>query len=481
MNSTQGVLEAVNSLLLAIEGEALQSEIYFYGKPVNDFAADVLASNKVRQKALKEALQESGSDVMPAGALYVMQFNVCVSDYIKRPGMIDDLLHRPRIFKQLTPAAVQKYAGMKVADFAQLLYDICTDKGRKLTPADDAANGYKSPILMERCLNAAYVYTQVAAYLDKQNATFLPVPMPNGVMQLPWINTGIADIDEYTKQGKIIVGDTVFSVRKSEISTGALMLFLYLLHKAHNKGTASLSIPLREYAEVKKRSTSKQAIQKLKAEVAEQLEELAPLGYDAFAKVAGKAKSTGHILLNGGTHTVENGEIRWNFNQDLFNQLMIYAPTDTPLELFAADPRTSTFYFGMYIAQNRRLNEDKPGRDKIYMRTLVEKSPNLPTYAEVMKGNRNIADRIIKKAFADLDALETLYYDFYTAAGELVQSPDTVDYQTFINGFILVDYSDYPAHPDRVKKGQEHRKKQQDARERAQLAAAAKAAAENSQ
>lgn len=476
MNSTQGVMEAVNSLFLTIEGNAETEGFYFHGQP----AAEVYNKGGPWDSMADALLSTGEANNIPAGALYVMQLAICINDYIKRPGMVDALLQRPRVFKQLTPAALRKYAAMKTADFAQLLYDVCTDKGRKLTPADDEANGYKAPIMMDRCLYAAYIYAQVAAYLDKQNATFLPVPMPNGVMQLPWINTGIKNVDEYTKQGTITVGDTVFTVRKNDISTGALMLLLYLLHKARSTGKASLAIPLREYAEVKKRSTSKQAVQKLKAELSEQMEELAPLGYDAFAKISGKVKNTGHVLLNGGTHTIENGEIRWNFNQDLYNQLMIYAPTDTPLELFAADPRTSTFYFGMYIAQNRRLNEDKPGRAKIPMRTLVEKSPNLPTYAEVMKGNGNIAARIIKKAFTDLDALETLYYDFYTAAGERVENPDTLDYQTFINGYILVDYSEYPEHPERVKKGQERRKKAQDAKERAQMAAAAKAAAENS-
>lgn len=478
MNSTQGVLEAVNSLFLTIEGNAETEGFYFHGQPATE-----VYNNGGPWDSMADALLSTGeANNIPAGALYVMQLAICINDYIKRPGMIDALLQRPRVFKQLTPAAVRKYAAMKTADFAQLLYDVCTDKGRKLTPADDAANGHKAPIMMDRCLYAAYIYAQVAAYLDKQNASFLSVPMPNGIMQLPWINTGIRDIDTNTGNGTIIVGDTIFRVKKGlqEVSTGALMLVLYLLYKARSTGEASLSIPLREYAEVRGRSTSKQAIQKLKTETTAHMEELAILGYDAITRINGKAKNAGHILINGGTHIVENGAIHWNFNQDLYNQLMIYAPTDTPLELFTADPRTSTFYFGMYIAQNRRLNEDKPGRDKIPMRTLVEKSPNLPTYEEVMKGNRNVSDRIIKKAFADLDALDTLYYDFYTAAGERVENPDALDYQTFINGYILVDYSEYPQHPDRVKKSQEHRQKMREAKEKGQLLAATKAA-ENAQ
>lgn len=481
MNSTQGVMEACYNLFMTIEAEAAQSDIYFYGRPVTDFVKELLEAGQVRHRALKDALQAANADTMPAGALYALQFGICVNDYIKRPGMIDDLLHRPRIFKRLTAKDVQKRAGMDTAAFAQMLYDICTEKGRKLTPADDEKDGYKSPMLLERCLYASYVYNQVAEYLERQNAAFVPVPFNKGMQALALINTGIADIDENTKQGKITVGDVVFSVIAPKISTGALMLNDFFLKEAYRTQGASVAIPLREYAEAKKRSTTKQALQKLKAEVLEQMQELKPLHYSCQERIGGKLKTIGRIDINGGTAAVVNGVIYWNYNQDLFSQLLLYAPTDYPAELWAADPRTSTYYFGRYIAQNRRLNEGKPGREKIYMRTLVEKSPNLPTYAEVMKGNRNIADRIIKKAFADLDALETLYYDFYTAAGQRVDNPAALDYQTFIDGYIMVDYTEYPAHPDRVKKRKERQKKAQDAKEKAQLEAAAKAAAEKAQ
>ena len=219
MNSTQGVLEAVNGLFYAIEAETPAENVYFYSQPLDTLAKDLqnptdAMRHKIRYEAVKDALQSAGQDNIPAGSLYVMQFNIAVSDYIKREGMIDAMLRRPRVFKKLTPAAVRKYAGMKTADFAQLLYDICTDKGSKLTPADDEANGYKSPQLLERCLYAAYVYSQVAAYLDYQTTTFLPVPMPNGIMQLPFINSGKKEIDELEGNGIIKVGDTTFRVKK---------------------------------------------------------------------------------------------------------------------------------------------------------------------------------------------------------------------------------------------------------------------------
>lgn len=482
MTSTQGVLTACNDLFMGIEAEAEQSGIYFYGRPVTDFVKEMLEADRVKHKALRETLQETGADSMPAGALYALQLGLCINDYVRRPGIIENMMHRPKLFKKLTPADIQKRAGMTTAAFAQLLYDICTEKGTMFTPADDEKRGYKGPMLLERCLYAAYVYVQVAEYLERQSANFLPVPMNKGMTALTWINTGKADIDENTKQGKIAVGkDVVFSVMSAGVSTGALMLNTYFLYEAARTDKPTLAIPLRDYAVLKKRSTSKQALQKLKAEVLAQMAELKTLHYTCQERIGGRLKDSGEIYINGGTAAVIKGVIYWNYNIDLFRQLVLYAPTDTPTELLAADPRTSTFYFGMYIAQNRRLNEGKPGREKINMRTLIGKSPNMPTYEEVMNSNRNITDRIIKKTFADLDALETLYYEFYTKDGIRIDDPVALDYQTFINGYIQVDYSEYPEHADRVKKRQERQKKAQAAKEKAQLEAAAKAAAKEAQ
>lgn len=486
MNSTQGVMEAVNSLFLAIEGNAETNGLYFHGRPaVEEFSKGGPWDN------MADALLSTGeANNIPAGALYVMQFAVCVNDYITRPGMIEAMLHRPKVFKQLTPAAIHKYAGMDVPAFAQALYNICTDKGQKLTPADDEKNGNKAPIMIDRCLYAAYVYTQVAEYLERIANTFLPVPMNTGLSMMAWINSGIKNYEEREKTGTIKVKDTVFRVRRTEFSTGALMLLYYLLHMAYKTGKSSLEIPLREYAQIRKRSTSKQAIQKLKAEVIDQLNELyAITGFDAITRINGKMKNAGGFELCGGFHTVVNGNIRWNFNQDLFDGIMrAYSPTDVPLELFAINPQANAnaFYFGMYIAQNWRMNEDKmPARSKIYMRKLIEISPKLPSYEEVMKASGNVSNRIIKKVFTDLDALETVDYDFYTAAGEKVENPQAIDYQTFINGYIIVNYEEYPQHPDRVSNKKEHERKQRAAREKGQLKgieiAAAKAAEKQAQ
>ena len=167
--------------------------------------------------------------------------------------------------------------------------------------------------------------------------------------------------------------------------------------------------------------------------------------------------------------------MNWNFNQDFFSDVTHLAPMDYPRILWKVDPRTSQFYFGRYVAQSYRLNEGKPGRQRIKIKTLVEQSPNLPTFEEVMRGNRNVKDRIIAKTFKDLDALDAvLYYEVYTADGQLVQYPDTLDYDTFIKGYVEIDYSNFPQHPERLTAS----KKRADKRKRAAEALEAKKAAE---
>lgn len=450
MNSTQGVLEACFDLLYQIEGTAETKGLYVKGKPLEDY--------------------------MPAGALYVLEFTSCINDYIKRPGMVDDLLKRPRIFRTLTPASIRKYSALEVDGFAKELYDIITCKGEKTVPTANE----KSPDFIERCLYAAYVYTQIAEFLDRQNATFALVPLNKAMGALAYINTGTKDIDDRTKKGKITIEDVTFEIEKDykDVSTAAVMLNDFFLCESHRTDSASIAVPLRDLAIRKKRSTSKQAIQKLRNEVLEQMEELKPLGYRCRERINGKWVDSGKIDINGGTAVIVNGVIYWNFNQDLYQRLRLYAPTDYPRELWSVDPRTNQYFFGRYIAQNRRLNEGKPGRNRIQIRTLISKTPNLPSYDEVMNGNRDVSGRIIRKTFADLDALECLFYDVYTADGQRVENPEEMNYQTFISAYIEVDYSDYPQHTGRVKQRQQRQKKLKEAKEKREIEAAAKAEAD---
>ena len=296
---------------------------------------------------------------------------------------------------------------------------------------------------------------------------------------MPLINISNPVQDDLTKEWTVKAGKVSYKLTRPTVSTPALQFLDYIAYECRRTGKASFEMDIRDYAAFKKRSTAKSALQRLQEEVYAQMQEVANIEFKVLEVVDGKEKEIGQIKIGGGTIIAPTrGKMRINLNQDLVSYLYILAPTDYPAQLFTVDPRTSTYYFGRYIAANWRMNEGKPGREKkILMRTLVAQSPNLPTYDAVMKGNRDLTGRIVKKTFNDLDALDALYYDFYTADGKHIEDTEALDYNTFINGYIIAEYFDIQQHPERVQAKLDRQKKITAAKEKAQAKAAAKKAA----
>ena len=394
-----------------------------------------------------------GNDILPA--------------WSADPGLTDTLFDYLKLYKRPTPETIRKYAAMSAEKFTAALVDVITGKGRGALEAD-AVNW--------RCVYAGYIYLQVDEYLRDQTAAFVQVPQSKATNALVKINSGELDVDKLTRRSTITVQDTVFEIAgySGKLSTGAMILFDIFLHESRRTGSASISIPLTDLARMKGRSTSKPALDKLRAETIKQMDELSPIHYRGRSKVKGKWNESGKIHINGGTAIIVNSEVRWNFNQDFSADVTHLAPMDYPRELWKVDPRTNQFFFGRYIAQNYRLNEEKPGRQRIRIRTLIEQSPNLPSYAAVMSGDRRVKDRIIAKTFKDLDALGSIFYKVYTADGREVLCPDSLDYNTFINAYIEIDYSDFPTHAPRINAKQQRTKRAKAAAERRQAQSAAK-------
>lgn len=371
--------------------------------------------------------------------------------------------------RELTRDQLRKYAAMDAATFAKVLFDIATQKGKF---------SRKSLTIHKYTLRAVYVLYQVEQLLQWQKDNFARVAQNKGVNALAFINSGtLVFVDDKTHKAKISVNDDVtFEIEgyTGKTSTAALMLNDIFLHFLAETRNPSLQMDLREIARLKGRSFSSKAIYKLHQEVVAWMEEIVNITYRCRERVNGKWIESGEIHINGGTHFIKNGVVHWNFNADLSAQLALLAPMDYPTELWKADPRTNQFYFGRYIAQNYRLNEGKKGRERIPIKTLISKSPNLPTYEEVMRSNRNVSDRIVRKTFADLDALDHVFYTVERKDGTLIDDPASLDYDTFIAAYVVVDYSDYPSHTQRIANQQRRQKRIQAAKERKQAKDAAR-------
>lgn len=241
-----------------------------------------------------------------------------------------------------------------------------------------------------------------------------------------------------------------------ELRTTAKMLMDVLLIEFARTHSPDVELTIRQYAEMRGKSTSKDSLDELKKQVVEDLDTLA----DIKAQYYEKRKHSGYIELNGGTHMVKHGRIYWNWNQHLLPSLERMAAIDYSRETLTADPRTSAYYFSRYIDVNFRRNEGKQSVNKIFIKKLLETTPYIPDIDTLRAQRGNVRERVIGRFFRDLDSLERLYYDVYTADGALVSDPLSMDIDDFKNGYILIDYSDYEEHPERIQRREKRKKRE---------------------
>lgn len=248
---------------------------------------------------------------------------------------------------------------------------------------------------------------------------------------------------------------------KRGIRTQTSMLLCAILAEYAKARNQRVEIPLVEYAKLRGRACkSKNQLNEFRAEVKSDLDILRGLSWKYKERVDGKFVDSGFINLCGGTALIIRGVITFNFNTDLLPSLNRYAPADYPKEIWTADPRTSVFQFGRYIAQNYRQNEGKERQDLITVRALLATTDKIPSYDEVMKSNRNLR-RITEPFFRDLDEIESLFYEVIDENGKKIVRDEyrDLDYQTFINCSLVIDYSDYPSHDERIAGRKKRQKK----------------------
>ena len=78
--------------------------------------------------------------------------------------------------------------------------------------------------------------------------------------------------------------------------------------------------------------------------------------------------------------------------------------------------------------------------------TLLKGCPSLPTYEEVMAGNRHVDDRIIQPFFKAVERLSDAFeYTYLTASGKPFNYEEGITYQDFDNGeLVITSWKDYP-------------------------------------
>jgi len=127
-------------------------------------------------------------------------------------------------------------------------------------------------------------------------------------------------------------------------------------------------------------------------------------------------------------------------------------------ESLATDDKRNpnAFYLAWTIQRHYRMNEGKDIEPIIKVKTLIDNCPDLK---EKYEKSRRKFDDVMKPLIRDLDSLEWLNYTWHAATGGEIEDIYSIPSKDFFNCYIMVDYSDFPKHPERLKH-KETRKKQ---------------------
>ena len=191
--------------------------------------------------------------------------------------------------------------------------------------------------------------------------------------------------------------------------------------------------------------------------------ELSNIGFE----VREKGKPSGRIRLCGGTSAYIRGKIHWNFNVDFLPILQGSFIAEMPREYLQTNDKRhpNSYYLYRAIWIDWRMNEGK--RRRLSIKSLIDKCPPLKKNLDSKKKGEYIQSRFID----DLDAIENIFVDYVDEKGNVIDDPAGLPFKDFYKSYIMVDQSDFPNHPDRLKHAATRRKQLQSAIDKAKAKA----------
>lgn len=150
--------------------------------------------------------------------------------------------------------------------------------------------------------------------------------------------------------------------------------------------------------------------------------------------------------------------IAYTFGQTFYKVLLGYPvmPYPAQLQTLNAKKNPNSYFLLRKIAEQKNMNvSDVNHGDIISVETLLSVAPYIPSYEEVMRGNRNTLNRIIEPFERDMDALEdTLTWEYCHSKGTpLTQAErDGMTYDLFKGLLVKIQWKHYPDQTARLER-----------------------------
>ena len=212
-------------------------------------------------------------------------------------------------------------------------------------------------------------------------------------------------------------------------------------------------IPLDDYMKRRGLKDRKDA----KAQAKADLEVLRGASFTWEEKRGKNTNSYAFVNLADSGEIRRNGDIVFTFGSTFFGVLKGYPVMPYPAQLQTLNSKRNpnSYYLLRKITEHKNMNVGKKNEDTIAVKTLLAVAPYIPSYAEVMAGNKNVTDRIINAFERDMDALgDTLTWHYCHSNGVQLTDEELqgFSYELFKDCLIKTVWKDYPDQTARLER-----------------------------
>lgn len=281
------------------------------------------------------------------------------------------------------------------------------------------------------------------------NKNFTVLPQNNALNQSSRLNSK-RDSRNLIGQTQVTFKDitALFSGASLGVTEAQLQDYILIKHASdsNHDNNRTVTFTLKEYMDIRGLKDAKNARNTLKKSL-DILTNL-QISYSGGNKSNPYNQSFGKRNIFSG-YDYYRGNVSITFTPEM-NAIVTQQSMPMPYHklLLRLDPKreATSFYIFRRLLENKRMNYNQGRADRAKISNLLENCPNLPTYEEVMAGNKNVDDRIIQPFFKAVERLsEAFDYAYLTSDGHPFNYVSGLNYGTFANGeLVITSWKNYP-------------------------------------
>ena len=216
-------------------------------------------------------------------------------------------------------------------------------------------------------------------------------------------------------------------------------------------------LPLSEYMELCKLKNTGEVRKQVRADLNTLLNMRV-----SFKKSSNRERSLEDIKICTDVN-IKNNVIFFTFSDEFFYVMKTMPVMPYPEKLFRINLKKNpnSYYFLKKISEHKKMNYFKKNADILSVRKLLECTPEMPVYENVVNTDRAVSRRIIEPFERDMNELsDVLIWEYCHSNGTPLSENELIDfnYHIFYNLLIKIKWRSYPELKKKSKKRKYKRK-----------------------